>query len=146
MKGRVIVTKVGLDGHTTGAALIAQSLRDAGFEVINLGTHVRPEAVGAVAVQEDVDVVGLSILSGAHVHLTEGVIRSLHERDCDARVVVGGTIPDEDADELRKLGADAVFGPGSRLGDIVKCVTDLIAERNGDTGAASAALDRSGDS
>jgi methylmalonyl-CoA mutase, C-terminal domain len=131
VKGRVIVTKIGLDGHTTGAALIAQTLRDAGFEVINLGTHVRPEAVGAVAVQEDVDVVGLSILSGAHVHLTHAVIEALRAHESDARIGVGGTIPEEDAEELRALGADAVFGPGSRLSDIVECVSGLIAERNG---------------
>jgi methylmalonyl-CoA mutase, C-terminal domain len=128
-RGRVIVAKVGLDGHTTGAAVVSLGLRNAGFDVINLGTHVRPEQVVAAALQEDVDVVGLSILSGAHVHLTRRVCELAREQGVDAAIVVGGTIPASDAREMRALGAAAVFGPGTSMPAIVEALDRLVASR-----------------
>jgi len=128
-RGRVIVAKVGLDGHTTGAAVVSLGLRNAGFDVINLGTHVRPEQVVAAALQEDVDVVGLSILSGAHVHLTRRVCELAREQGVDAAIVVGGTIPASDAREMRTLGAAAVFGPGTSMPAIVEALDRLVASR-----------------
>jgi methylmalonyl-CoA mutase, C-terminal domain len=128
-RGRVIVAKVGLDGHTTGAAVVSLGLRNAGFDVINLGAHVRPEQVVAAALQEDVDVVGLSILSGAHVHLTRRVCELAREQGVDAAIVVGGTIPASDAREMRALGAAAVFGPGTSMPAIVEAVDRLVASR-----------------
>jgi methylmalonyl-CoA mutase C-terminal domain/subunit len=127
--GRVIVAKVGLDGHTTGAAVVALGLRDAGFDVINLGTRVRPEQVIAAALQEDVDVIGLSILSGAHVHLTRRVCDLAREKGIDAAIVVGGTIPESDAAEMRAFGAAAVFGPGTSMPAIVDAIDRLVRER-----------------
>lgn len=128
-KGRVVVAKLGLDGHTTGAAVVASGLRQAGFEVVNLGTRVRPEEAVAVAVQEDADVIGISVLSGAHVYLTGRLLEELRKHHFDAAVVVGGTIPEGDADEMREMGAAAVFGPGSSMPSIVECVGRLVAER-----------------
>jgi methylmalonyl-CoA mutase, C-terminal domain len=128
-RGRVIVAKVGLDGHTTGAAVVSLGLRNAGFDVINLGTHVRPEQVVAAALQEDFDVVGLSILSGAHVHLTRRVCELAREQGVDAAIVVGGTIPASDAREMRALGAAAVFGPGTSMPAIVEALDRLVASR-----------------
>lgn len=128
-RGRVIVAKVGLDGHTTGAAVVALGLRNAGFDVINLGTHVRPEQVVAAALQEDVDVIGLSILSGAHVHLTRRVCEIACAQGVDAAIVVGGTIPESDAEEMRSLGAAAVFGPGAPMPMIVNEIVALVAAR-----------------
>jgi len=130
-RGRVIVAKVGLDGHTTGAAVVSLGLRNAGFDVINLGTHVRPEQVVAAALQEDVDVIGLSILSGAHVHLTRRVCELARQQSLDAAIVVGGTIPDSDAREMLSLGAAAVFGPGSSMTAIVETIGRLAAARRG---------------
>jgi methylmalonyl-CoA mutase C-terminal domain/subunit len=128
-RGRVIVAKVGLDGHTTGAAVVARGLRDAGFEVVNLGTRVRPADAVAAALEEDADVIGISVLSGAHVHLTRQVIEEARTRGVDAAVVVGGTIPESDAAELRALGAAAVFGPGSSLEAIAAEMDRLVAAR-----------------
>jgi methylmalonyl-CoA mutase C-terminal domain/subunit len=125
----VIVAKIGLDGHTTGAAVVALGLRDAGFEVINLGTRVRPEQAVAAALQEDVDVIGLSILSGAHVHLARRVCELVRQQGVDAAVVVGGTIPERDATEMRAFGAAAIFGPGSSMKSIVEAFDRLVAER-----------------
>lgn len=126
----MIVAKLGLDGHTTGAAVIANGLRNAGFEVLNLGTRVRPEEAVAVAAQEDVDVIGLSILSGAHLHLTRRVIEESRRQQVDAAVLVGGTVPQGDAAQLVDMGTAAVFGPGSSLPDIVACVHRLVDERH----------------
>ena len=127
--GRVLVAKVGLDGHTTGAAVVARGLRDAGFEVINLGTRVRPEDAVTAALQEDVDVVGISVLSGAHLHLAERMLTEARAQGLDAPLVVGGTIPEPDAEKLRDLGVTAVFGPGSSMDEIVACMNRLIDER-----------------
>jgi len=123
------MAKVGLDGHTTGAAVVTRGLRDAGFEVLNLGTRLRPEDVAVAAVQEDVDVVGISILSGAHEFLTREVLRCLADVGADAALVVGGTIPRSDADALIADGAAAVFGPGASMTDIVATVGALVDRR-----------------
>lgn len=128
-RGRVIIAKMGLDGHTTGAAIVARGLRDAGFDVINLGTRVQPEGAVAAALDEDADIIGLSILSGAHIHLTRRVVELAKERGVNAAIVVGGTIPNGDAVELRAVGAAAVFGPGTSIDAIVDCVNELVATR-----------------
>jgi methylmalonyl-CoA mutase C-terminal domain/subunit len=117
---RVVIAKPGLDGHDRGAKIIARALRDAGMEVIYTGLHQTPEQIVETAVQEDADAVGISILSGAHMTLVPRIVDLLRDRGADdVLVVVGGTIPDDDADELRRLGVAAVFGPGSTTREIV---------------------------
>ena len=112
-KIRVIVAKVGLDGHDRGAKVVARALRDAGVEVIYTGLHQTPEQIVAAAIQEDVDAVGLSILSGAHMTLFSRVIELLKERDAaDIVVFGGGIIPDADIEELSRLGVARIFTPG----------------------------------
>src|SRR5437764_14688977 len=112
-KIRVVVAKPGLDGHDRGAKIIARALRDAGVEVIDTGLHQTPEQVVETVIQEDADAVGLSILSGAHMTLVPRIMELLSEQDIDDVVVtVGGTIPDEDVAELKKLGVAEVFTPG----------------------------------
>lgn len=118
---RVLIGKPGLDGHDRGAKVVARALRDAGMEVIYTGLHQTPDAIVEAALQEDVDVIGLSILSGAHNTLVPKVIALLREQGMeDVRVLVGGIIPDEDADELRQMGVAAVFGPGTETEEIVR--------------------------
>ena len=120
-KVRLLVGKVGLDGHDRGAKIIARALRDAGFEVIYTGLHQTPEMVVATALQEDVDGIGLSILSGAHMTLVPRIVDGLRERGADdVLVVVGGTIPVDDVTELRERGVAAVFTPGAATSDIVE--------------------------
>lgn len=124
---RVLVGKPGLDGHDRGAKVVARAFRDAGFEVIYSGLRQSPSAIVQSAVQEDVDVVGLSILSGAHDTLVPEVIDLLEGKGMDdVLVLVGGTIPDEDAAELRDGGVDRVFGPDSDIGDIVDYVESEV--------------------
>jgi methylmalonyl-CoA mutase C-terminal domain/subunit len=119
-KIRVVIAKPGLDGHDRGAKIIARALRDAGMEVIYTGLHQTPEQIVETAIQEDADAVGISILSGAHMTLVPRILELLREDGAeDVLVVVGGTIPQEDADELKKLGVAEVFGPGAATGDIV---------------------------
>ncbi len=119
-KIRVLIAKPGLDGHDRGAKVVARALRDAGFEVIYTGIRQTPEAIAEAALQEDVDVVGLSILSGAHMALVPKIIRLLRERGMgDVLVLVGGIIPDEDVPKLRALGVRGIFGPGTLTSDIV---------------------------
>lgn len=119
-KVRVLVAKPGLDGHDRGAKVVARALRDAGFEVIYTGIRQTPEAIVEAAMQEDVDVVGLSILSGAHMALVPKIVRMLRERGMDDVVVlVGGIIPDEDVPKLQAIGVRGVFGPGTLTSDIV---------------------------
>ncbi len=119
-KIRVLVAKPGLDGHDRGAKVVARALRDAGFEVIYTGIRQTPEAIVEAAVQEDVDVVGLSILSGAHMALVPKIMRLLKERGMDhVLVLVGGIIPDEDVPKLKALGVRGVFGPGTLTQDII---------------------------
>lgn len=122
---RVLVAKPGLDGHDRGAKVVARGLRDAGFEVIYTGLHQTPEMVVSAAMQEDVDVVGLSILSGAHVPLVTAIQELMKKQKLDTPIFVGGIIPDQDADLLRSNGVAAVFGPGSSIGEIVEKIKSL---------------------
>lgn len=123
---RVLVAKPGLDGHDRGAKVVARGLRDAGFEVIYTGLHQTPEMVVSAAMQEDVDVVGLSILSGAHVPLVMAIQDLMKKQNLNTPIFVGGIIPDEDADLLRAKGVAAVFGPGSSIGEIVEKIHALV--------------------
>lgn len=117
---KVLIAKPGLDGHDRGAKVVAQALRDAGVEVVYTGLKRTPEEIVAEAIQEDVDVVGLSILSGAHVPLARRVLESLRAQGAEEiRVVVGGTIPPRDVDALKKLGVSDVFPMGTPLAAIV---------------------------
>ena len=116
---RVLIAKPGLDGHDRGAKVVARALRDAGFEVIYTGLHQTPQMVVEAAVQEDVDIVGLSILSGAHVPLVTAVQDIFKTRKINKPIFVGGIIPPDDAKLLLKAGVAAVFGPGSSTGEIV---------------------------
>jgi methylmalonyl-CoA mutase C-terminal domain/subunit len=124
---RVLVAKPGLDGHDRGAKIVARALRDAGFEVIYTGLHQTPEMIAAAAVQEDVDAVGLSIMSGAHNTLFPAVIQALHARQADDIAVFGGGIvPDDDIAALEAQGVRKVFTPGAPLGEIVSWVRDNV--------------------
>jgi methylmalonyl-CoA mutase cobalamin-binding domain/chain len=117
---RVVIAKPGLDGHDRGAKIIARALRDAGMEVIYTGLHQTPEQIVETAIQEDADAVGVSILSGAHMTLVPRIVDGLHAQGADdVLVVVGGTIPPDDADELKAKGVAEVFGPGATTSEIV---------------------------
>ena len=119
-KIRVVIAKPGLDGHDRGAKIIARALRDAGMEVIYTGLHQTPEQIVETALQEDADAVGISILSGAHMTLVPRIVEGLRENGMDdVLVVVGGTIPGDDADELKRGGVAEVFGPGAATSEIV---------------------------
>ena len=119
-KIRVVVAKPGLDGHDRGAKIVARALRDAGMEVIYTGLHQTPEQIAETAIQEDADAVGISILSGAHMTLVPRIVELLREQGADdVLVVVGGTIPHDDAEELKRQGIAAVFGPGAPTSEIV---------------------------
>jgi methylmalonyl-CoA mutase, C-terminal domain len=120
-KIRVVVAKPGLDGHDRGAKIIARALRDAGMEVIYTGLHQTPEQIVETAIQEDADAVGISILSGAHMTLVPRILDGLRENDVDdVLVVVGGTIPADDARELKERGVAEVFTPGAPTSEIVE--------------------------
>lgn len=119
---RVLVAKVGLDGHDRGVKVVARVLRDAGIEVIYTGLFQTPDTVAAAAVDEDVDVVGLSMLSGAHMTLAPLVVKALREREADIPVVVGGIVPPGDVDELRQAGIAEVLGPGAAGDEVVAAV------------------------
>jgi methylmalonyl-CoA mutase C-terminal domain/subunit len=126
---RVLVAKPGLDGHDRGAKVIARALRDAGMEVIYTGLRQTPEMIVNAALQEDVRVIGLSILSGAHNAIVPRVMELLREkRMTDVAVIVGGIIPDEDAGELKKRGVAAVFQPGASLEEIVRVVRSSVKQ------------------
>jgi len=125
-KGRILVGKVGLDGHDRGAKIIALALRDAGYEVVYTGLRQTPEAIANAAVAEDVDVVGLSILSGAHSTLVPAVLRLLADAGCHAPVVVGGIIPTADHATLRDAGVALLFGPGDSMADVVAQIDELV--------------------
>lgn len=128
---RVLVAKPGLDGHDRGAKVIARALRDAGFEVIYTGLHQTPEMVVNTAIQEDVHVVGLSILSGAHNALVPEVIAGLKKNGMDdALILVGGIIPEEDFNELKKLGVHMIFTPGAGLQDVISYIQENAPKRN----------------
>ena len=126
-KIRVVVAKPGLDGHDRGAKIVARALRDAGMEVIYTGLHQTPEQIVETAIQEDADAVGISLLSGAHMTLVPRILELLRDNGAeDVLVVLGGTIPDDDADELRKQGVAAVFGPGAPTTDIVEFLAGAV--------------------
>ena len=126
-KIRVVVAKPGLDGHDRGAKIIARALRDAGMEVIYTGLHQTPEQIAETVIQEDAHAVGLSILSGAHMTLVPRVLNLLKEQGAeDVVVTVGGTIPAEDIDELKKLGVAEVFTPGASTQEIVDYIRGAI--------------------
>ena len=127
---RVVIAKPGLDGHDRGAKVIARALRDAGLEVIYTGLRQSPEQIVAAAAQEDADVIGLSILSGAHLPICRRVIALLRERDMAAvRVFVGGIIPAQDIDELKRMGIAGVFLPGASTQDVVRAIGNAAAVR-----------------
>lgn len=130
-KIRVLVAKPGLDGHDRGAKVVARVLRDAGMEVIYTGLRQTPEMIAEAALQEDVDVVGLSILSGAHMELFPVIMEKLKERGVKAIVVGGGIIPEEDIPALKDMGVKAVFGPGSSTQDIAEYVKRAAVEGKG---------------
>ena len=126
---RIVVAKPGLDGHDRGAKIVARALRDAGHEVIYTGLHQTPEQIVETAIQEDADLIGLSVLSGAHMTLFRRLIELLRERDAsDIRVFGGGIIPDEDIPALQELGVAQVFTPGATTGEITAWVAGAFAE------------------
>jgi methylmalonyl-CoA mutase C-terminal domain/subunit len=127
-KVRVVIAKVGLDGHDRGAKVIARALRDAGMEVIYTGLHQTPEQIVETAIQEDADAVGISILSGAHMTLVPRIVELLRERGAgEVLVLVGGTIPAEDVAELKRLGVAEVFTPGAPTREIVTFLESRLA-------------------
>ncbi len=127
---RVVIAKPGLDGHDRGAKVIARALRDAGFEVIYTGLRQSPEQIVAAAAQEDADVIGLSILSGAHLPICRRIVELLREQRMEGvRVFVGGIIPAQDISELRELGIAEVFLPGASTQDVVKAIREPLGSR-----------------
>jgi methylmalonyl-CoA mutase C-terminal domain/subunit len=130
-KIRILVAKPGLDGHDRGAKIVARALRDAGFEVVYTGLHQTPEMIAAAAVQEDVDAVGLSIMSGAHNTLFPAVLDALAERGADDIIVFGGGIvPEEDLQTLLDRGVGAIFTPGAQLEEIVEWIHGNVKPRS----------------
>ena len=126
-KIRVLVAKPGLDGHDRGAKVIARALRDAGMEVIYTGLRQTPDMIAEAALQEDVDVIGLSILSGAHMALVPRIIELLRANGMDdVQIVVGGIIPDEDAPKLEAIGVKGIFGPGTSTHEIIVHIHRLV--------------------
>ena len=129
-KIRVLIAKPGLDGHDRGAKVVARALRDAGMEVIYTGLRQTPEMIAEAALQEDVDVVGLSILSGAHMALFPRIMKLLKEKGLDdVLVVAGGIIPDEDVPALKEMGIRGIFGPGTSTQDIVQFIQKEMGEK-----------------
>ena len=136
---RVVIAKPGLDGHDRGAKVIARALRDAGMEVIYTGLRQTPEQIVAAALQEDADVIGLSILSGAHMHICPRIVELLRERSLtDVLVVVGGIIPDVDIPKLNALGITGIFLPGTPMQTIVEFITRHARTRASLTDGAGA--------
>ncbi len=126
-KIRVVVAKPGLDGHDRGAKIIARALRDAGMEVIYTGLHQTPEQIVETVIQEDADAVGLSILSGAHMTLVPRVLELLHEQEAeDVVVMVGGTVPADDVEELKRLGVAGVFTPGAPISEAIDFIRGAV--------------------
>ena len=129
-KIRVVIAKPGLDGHDRGAKVIARALRDAGMEVIYTGLRQTPQQIVSAAVQEDADVIGLSILSGAHNHICPEVMRLLKEKGLDdVLVVVGGIIPDVDVPKLHEIGVGGVFRPGTSMQEIIDFINGNVRSR-----------------
>lgn len=131
-KIRILVAKPGLDGHDRGAKVIARAFRDAGMEVIYTGLHQTPEQIINAAIQEDVDVIGLSILSGAHLGLSRKVVEGLRKKGVtDKVVIVGGTVDEKESQKLKAIGVAEVFGPGSPINSPVNYVQGLFANDRG---------------
>jgi methylmalonyl-CoA mutase C-terminal domain/subunit len=129
-KIRVLIAKPGLDGHDRGAKVVARALRDAGMEVIYTGIRQTPEIIVQAAIQEDVDVIGLSCLSGAHLELFSAVMAGLGEKEMGNIIVVaGGIIPEDDIPALEKIGIKAILGPGTKTADIVEAIKKLAAKK-----------------
>lgn len=127
---RILIAKPGLDGHDRGAKVIARALRDAGFEVIYTGLRQTPDMIAEAALQEDVDVVGLSILSGAHQTLVPVIRQALDAHElADVPMILGGIIPEQDFESMRAAGVQAIFGPGSSTEEIVTTIRRIVAER-----------------
>ena len=127
MQIKVLVAKPGLDGHDRGAKVIAQALRDAGMEVVYTGLHQTPEMIVRTAIQENVDVIGISILSGAHMTIVPRIIEKLKENGIGNKILfVGGIIPEEDAVELKKMGVAEVFGPGTPTGQVAEFIKKAV--------------------
>ena len=125
-KIRILIAKPGLDGHDRGAKVIARALRDAGMEVIYTGLRQSPEDIVEAAIQEDVQFIGLSILSGAHNHIFPKVVELLKEREVgDIRIIAGGIIPDEEIPKWKKIGIEAIFGPGSSTTEIIDYINGI---------------------
>ncbi len=127
---KVLVAKPGLDGHDRGAKIIARALRDAGMEVIYTGIRQTPEQIVQTAIDEDVDVVGISILSGAHMKLVPRILELLKNNNSDVAVFVGGIIPEEDAMELKKSGVVEVYGPGTPISEVVERIKGYFEHAN----------------
>lgn len=127
---RVLIAKPGLDGHDRGAKVVARGLRDAGYEVIYTGLHQTPEMIVQSAIQEDVDVVGLSILSGAHIPLVKAIQALMKKEKVLKPIFVGGIIPADDSKQLMKAGIKAVFGPGATISDISEKIGKLIRKKS----------------
>ncbi|MFB6269788.1 MAG: cobalamin B12-binding domain-containing protein [Halobacterium sp.] len=129
---RCLVAKVGLDGHDRGAHVITRAFRDAGFEVIYSGLHKAPEEIVQAAVQEDVDVLGISILSGAHNALVPKIVAGLEEYGAfeDTLIIVGGIIPEEDRPGLKEDGVDAIFGPGTPMEETIEYIRENVKRRD----------------
>ena len=126
-KIRVLIAKPGLDGHDRGAKVVARALRDAGMEVIYTGLRQTPEQITETAIQEDVDIIGLSILSGAHTHLFPKIMKILKENDVkDIIVIGGGVFPEEDIPELKKIGIAEIFTPGTDTRDIINFIKEKV--------------------
>ena len=125
MKTRILVAKAGLDGHDRGAKVIARGLRDAGMEVIYTGLRQTPEQIVSAALQEDVNVIGLSILSGAHLHVCSRITELIGNTDLQGvLIVVGGIVPEQDIQALREMGIAGIFAPGTKIQDIVDFISD----------------------
>ncbi len=127
---RVLVAKLGLDGHDRGAKVVARALRDAGFEVVYLGVHQSPEDVIEAAIEEDVGAVGVSILSGSHMELVSDLLKLMREKGLKVPVIVGGIIPPDDARELKRMGVYEVLGPGTPLKKVIEVYKKALEEVN----------------
>ncbi|MBC7869260.1 MAG: cobalamin B12-binding domain-containing protein [Chitinophagaceae bacterium] len=128
---RILIAKPGLDGHDRGAKVIARALRDAGFEVIYTGLRQTPEMIAEAALQEDVDVVGLSILSGAHMALVPRIREVMNANELeDVPLILGGIIPDDDKPQLAAMGVRGIFGPGTSTEEIVKQIQQIVIDKN----------------
>ena len=129
-KIRILIAKAGLDGHDRGAKIITRALRDAGFEVIYTGLHQTPEEIVEAALQEDVDAIGVSLLSGAHNFLFPEIIKALKDKGLEELVVFGGgIIPDEDISGLKKIGVKEIFGPGTTTTDMIEWINNNVPQK-----------------